>query len=644
MGDYFDVIQKEYNLKKNETLSIEIVNKVYAKPDASLLVGATYHFPITCTNTNVTFSSTLFNGGVNDVTLKLGYYGLFEYYSLIVNVEQDIIEPPIVKPPIVEPPIVEPKPDPIPPPGEVPPITPPITPPEVQPPIEVPEKSLVALFEKDGTYLNELENVLECIVTEERNGLFECSLLIALKEENYGQLQEDRIIVCNASGRLKKQMFRIDNIKELHNNTIQVLAKHITYDLEGDTTRLTNCTGDLKYMLSKLFSNSYDNTKYNATCVAATETRTRTMDTRGLLDAIIGDDGLLDLYQDDDRLEVVRDNKSIVITNDRGLDNGATIEYGVNLIDIKVSRDTSDLITVLRGYVNPEGRYIAGGTSWETYETVISINAKNFGYNRRKTIDCTNNFPKDAIITKEKIKHVLNNYFERTKCDKVKKSITLDFIPLYNCIGYEHLQNNDIGMSDIVRVKDKRYNIDEKLRVVKYTYNVLKERVEKIELGEIRTSLAELIIPSDTFWNLGQDDKDQYVTNGTLESTEEELKKGIADIEASTDVKIETAINSIKEPIHYNGEIWLNAPWYGQKITINLPNEFKNRNFSVTCQLIEVDAGGYFVLKKILTRVTGKDTVKGTIELQVGCHAIESTVGWNNKDISFRIGYMVVGY
>ena len=83
-------------------------------------------------------------------------------------------------------------------------------------------------------------------------------------------------------------------------------------------------------------------------------------------------------------------------------------------------------------------------------------------------------------------------------------------MPLSKCVGYEGLSDN-ISLCDTVTILDTRYNINTQAKVIKVTYNVLKNRYESMELGEPRTSLGDIINNSTS--NITSDDVKDIVNS-----------------------------------------------------------------------------------------------------------------------------------
>ena len=91
------------------------------------------------------------------------------------------------------------------------------------------------LYDKTGTVkIGEITNCIEWLVEEERNGLFEVSLIYPSNDTLFNLLEEENIIVCNANDTLLNQKFRIYMTRKLMSNKIEVFARHISFDLAYD--------------------------------------------------------------------------------------------------------------------------------------------------------------------------------------------------------------------------------------------------------------------------------------------------------------------------------------------------------------------------------------------------------------------------
>lgn len=195
-----------------------------------------------------------------------------------------------------------------------------------------------------------LSDTISCLIVEELNGMYECTLEYPLDSHGKWQyLVEENVIKADG------QLFRIyKKVKTL--SSVKINARHIFYDLlenmcEDD--RLTNEDGAraLEWTLD-------DNCQYphpftNTSDLGITE-HTRYYARRNPIDIIMNpDDGIIATWGG----ELVRDNFSISLLQARGASNGVLIAYGKNIQGIEETLDMDDLCTRLM----PVGKAAANG-------------------------------------------------------------------------------------------------------------------------------------------------------------------------------------------------------------------------------------------------------------------------------------------
>ena len=91
------------------------------------------------------------------------------------------------------------------------------------------------LFAKDATQLNtngigRLE-AISCIVTEERNGIFELEMTIAETALHAAEIEMQSIIMAKVPDKQNLQAFRVYKLTKPINGIFKVLAQHISYQL-----------------------------------------------------------------------------------------------------------------------------------------------------------------------------------------------------------------------------------------------------------------------------------------------------------------------------------------------------------------------------------------------------------------------------
>ena len=350
---------------------------------------------------------------------------------------------------------------------------------------------MIKLYDKTGEVLiGELEDCISCNVTEVRNGIFDARLVYPAMRLISNNLIKENIIVCKASDILLNQKFRIFNVKKKHSNTIEVIARHISFDLLYDFIENINIVNQsCEYALNTIFRNSQFSRHYkgHSDIINAQDYN---MSMANCLNAIAGKEGsIIDTYGTG--AEILRDNENIHVLNRRGHDNSVTIEYGKNLEGFECTEDTTDLITRIYPFVKkstPDGETTI--TLNEKFVDSPRINLYSHPYIRE--VDLTSKFKDEDEINQAKLKLEAEKYFLETKCDIPKLTFNLKLVPLSKCVGFENL-GEKLSLCDIATINHKIYGITTQAKVIKTVFNVLTDRYENIQLGDPKASLGDLI-------------------------------------------------------------------------------------------------------------------------------------------------------
>ena len=346
------------------------------------------------------------------------------------------------------------------------------------------------LYDKTGAVkIGDLNDCIECLVEEERNGIFELTMVYPANSSILESIVYDNIIVADANDYLKSQKFRIYNTRKLMANRIEICARHISFDLVHDWVDVISIENQsCEYALNIIFKNSQfsKHFKGHSDIINAQNFKVNKVT---CLEAIGGTNGsIIDTYGTG--AEILRDNTDIHVLNRRGLDNDVTIEYRKNLTGLEVEEDTTDLVTRIMPYAiytnsNNEEVEIRG-------DFINSPLINNYAHPYVKYIDYSEEFEDGEVPTKTKLNDLATKEYTINKIDIPKCNYKIEFIPLSKCAGYEGLEDR-INLCDVVTVKDSRYNIDTQAKVIKVVFDVLRGRYDSMELGEPRTTLGDII-------------------------------------------------------------------------------------------------------------------------------------------------------
>lgn len=341
---------------------------------------------------------------------------------------------------------------------------------------------MVKLYDKDGNKLlyDLSENIVKCIVEEERNGLFELTLIYPATYQGANDLIKENIIIANASNTLLNQKFRIYNIRKAYSNMIEVYARHISYDLLGDFIENIEIENQsCEYALNTIFRKSQFSNHYKGYSDIINSQNYK-VSMINCLNAVLGTRGsIIDTFGTG--AEILRDNENLYVLNRRGHDNDAVISYGDNLTGFDCEEDLTELITRIYPYAKKSST-----------DEVITLNDKfvdsprinNYSHPYIKDIGFSDKFEQDEEITQDKLRLEAEKYFIHNNCDIPKMNFKINFVLI---------EKYNLSLCDVVTIKHKIYNIDTQSKVIKIVFDVIKNRFESMELGEPKVGLGNLI-------------------------------------------------------------------------------------------------------------------------------------------------------
>ena len=401
---------------------------------------------------------------------------------------------------------------------------------------------MITLYNTDAiTEICTLDDCLECLVTEEENGVFELELTYSIASNNFNDIQNNRVIKAKASDELGEQLFRIYYVSNEINGKIYVKAQHITYDLidnfvEGITCTKSTCEQSFQAMLSKCV---YEHNFKGYSDIE--HTATYNLNRVNPLEAILGTKGsLLDTYGNGAKLK--RDNYNIYLNKTRGNNNGVVIAYSKNITGYKREIDETGVITCIYPFAKVQRELGEGDNITTIEETIVLperfVNSQyinNYPHAKILAVDYSEREVKDI----ESLRTQANKYFQETKKDIPNVNYKVEFVYLHQTTEYE--DNNLkalelVGMGDTVTVIDERIGMNVEANVIKTVFNVLTDRYESIELGRFKGSVNDIIgdLETDVDNALNQINN-MYVNFEVLDDKiVSEVSKLEGDIKAST--------------------------------------------------------------------------------------------------------------
>ena len=369
-----------------------------------------------------------------------------------------------------------------------------------------------------------LKDATECTVKEVRNGTFELTLKYPENGVYADKLTEDAIIKAKPNNKDNDQLFRIYKSGKTIAGVNTFYAEHISYELNSNPICQPVIEGkNPQQAIEQVLSQAAVPNNYTAWSDIQTRNSTGVDDVISVRKMLGGVEGsILDTWGG----EYQFDNFTIKLWKSRGKDTGETIRYGKNLITAEQEKNIANTVTA----IFPYARYKKDETSEEEIlvklsEGIIKTpNADRYARLKCEPVDFSDKFKDGVVITEDMLRKVATAYAQ-SGIDEPSISIKASFQDMNKIKGNENLATfNSIDLCDIVTVIIEKLDIDVKAKVVSYTYNVLKERAENVEIGKTRTNITKQITAES------KEQADRIIKTATFsEKLEASLKQRIAD-------------------------------------------------------------------------------------------------------------------
>ena len=362
------------------------------------------------------------------------------------------------------------------------------------------------LYEKTETTftsngLGRLADCIRCIVTEERNGIYECEFDYPISGDKYSQIQEGRIIAVTHDDNGDIQPFDIYHRTAPINGVVTFYAHHISYRQNGITVKPFTASG-VANAIAGLKTNSVGTNPFTYSTTKTT-TGTYTVTVPSSLKALLGGEqnSLLDVFGAG---EYEFDKFNTKLLARRGSDTTVEIRYGKNLSDIEHDIDFSSsyngVVPYWYGQVTPE----AGEDDEdppEPYDVLVTlpewaIYASGTTYDGRNTVfplDLSTEF--DAPPTENELRTLATTKLNAEDTLKAIENITVSFVQLWQTDEYKDVAPlQKVGLCDTVKVVYPELGVNKTtVKVIKVVYNTLLDRYDEMELGDSLASYAAIV-------------------------------------------------------------------------------------------------------------------------------------------------------
>lgn len=334
---------------------------------------------------------------------------------------------------------------------------------------------------------------ISCKVTEERNGMYELEAVVPESAKHFSDLAMSRIIVAKPSDGGSLQPFRIYKITKPINGKSTVYAQHLSYQLSYIPTMPFSVDASstaCATVLSRLKSNAVQPCPFSFWTDVTTVASYKQDVPSSIRQRLGGIEGsVLDQFGG----EFEWTNWLVKLHKFRGVQNPTvTLRYGKNITDIEQEEYISNTITG----VCPFWRASDGSKVVTLTEKVVeSQYASQYPFKRTVPLDLSTSFEEEP--TQAQLRASAQAAVNEEGVGIPTVSIKVSFVALWQTEEYKDIAPlQRVNLCDKVNVQFEKLGINTTAKVVKTVYDVLAERYESIEIGSLKTSLAQAI--SDT--------------------------------------------------------------------------------------------------------------------------------------------------
>ncbi len=353
------------------------------------------------------------------------------------------------------------------------------------------------LFEKTETSftsngLGRLSDCIRCIVTEERNGIYECEFDYPVSGWMFSQIEEGRIIGCTHDDNHDVQPFDIYGRSEPINGVVTFYAHHISYRLNEITVKpfsASSCAEALQKIKSQSV-NTNPFTFWTDKSVASSFVSDVPKNAKGML---AGEQGsILDVYGTGE----YKFNKfEVRLYLHRGQDTNVSIRYGKNLVDFTNDYDASEAYTAVVPYwlgdvsqgeqtvtelvMLPELFLSSGHTVPSGREVVVPM-------------DLSDVFEDKPSVTQ--LRTTATNRLTASDAWLPNQTVKVNFVQLWQTEEYkDYAPLQRLSLCDTCGIFVPMYDISLRAKVIRVVYNVLLDRYDEMELGDKPTTYTAML-------------------------------------------------------------------------------------------------------------------------------------------------------
>lgn len=335
-------------------------------------------------------------------------------------------------------------------------------------------------FNSNG--LGRLRDAIEVKVTEERNGVYEADFQYPVTGANFDRIKVGRIIGVTHNESEDIQPFDIVSYTKPINGIVTFHCTHISYRQSYMTVTGSNINSlaDAFTLLGNAEPTNpftYQTDKTSSAYMSGADGKPKSV--RSLLGGTEG--SILDTYGG----EYEWDKFKVILHSSRGETRPFSIRYGVNMLEYNEDFDTQGAYSSCIPFWTDGTNTVVGDRQFATGVTIT---------NRGECVplDVSDKF--ESQPTKAEVEAMGVSVMNSRNAYNPTQTIHVEFARLQDVPDYENFRRlYECNLCDTINVVFPDYKSTGQFKIVKTVWDVLRDRYESMELGDLSITLAEAL-------------------------------------------------------------------------------------------------------------------------------------------------------
>ena len=361
-------------------------------------------------------------------------------------------------------------------------------------------------FETNG--LGRLSDCISCVVTEERNGIYECEFEYPVLGVHFKDIQIGRIISCTHDNTGGRQPFVVYRKSEPINGVVTYNAHHVSYRLNHSIVKPFSAISAIT-ALQAIPNNLLTDCGFTFWTDINQAGTVQINTPRSVRDLLGGaDESILSHFHG----EYEFDEFTVKLHEARGSDRGVSIRYGKNLISYKRTISDEGMYSAIIPYwYNPEtetaiyGDLIIASSVPMAYdiwtcdddEPMYDDDGDIFEFVYPNVVpvayDFTDRF--ESMPTVAELNAQARSFLSNNRPYLSDENYVVDFAQLWQSEEYAaYAPLQDVNLCDTVTIVYPDLGVNAKVKVIKTVYDCLLDRYKSVELGSPARNYAEILL------------------------------------------------------------------------------------------------------------------------------------------------------